>query len=404
MTSSQTVLRIDFESAEAFQREYAANLENGGVFVSTREALALREIVQVQLALAGVSRDVLLEGEVVHIVPVEMEGAGAEPGVAIQFTAEKGALRAAFEPFITACGVPRHPPPDQGRRRAPRVPALVPVHVEAGDEVIAAHTRNISQSGVLVSMPGQGLPVGQAVNLTITHPTSGQAMCIEGTVMRAIGTEGDVVALGIEFDPSPERHDEVASFIEDLQTAEHTRRLGGIYGSIGEIGILNLLQMFGKTTPSGTLMVRREDEEGIVGFEAGLLRYARLGAITSVKALVRMLAWETGSFEFHARLEAFESPDPPLPLEGALLDATRQVDERSRLDRSEMPEKAAVRFVCEPSGPGRDSMTKVEEAVLELARVGSTVQRIVDVIPDEDVDIYKALAFLEDLGAISIAK
>jgi hypothetical protein len=44
---------------------------------------------------------------------------------------------------------------------------------------------------------------------------------------------------------------------------------------------------------------------------------------------------------------------------------------------------------------------KAVEAVLDLARAGFNIQRIVDVIPEPDPEIYAALAQLLDSGAIS---
>ena len=46
--------------------------------------------------------------------------------------------------------------------------------------------------------------------------------------------------------------------------------------------------------------------------------------------------------------------------------------------------------------------SKLEAAVLELAGAGFTVQRILDVIPEPDLDIYGALECLVDAGAIAV--
>ena len=74
-----------------------------------------------------------------------------------------------------------------------------------------------------------------------------------------------------------------------------------------------------------------------------MLRYARLGPTTGMKALVRMLAWKEGVFEFHARLDPVKHPEAPLPLEAAMLDAVRQIDEGNRIDRRRFPLDAKPR-------------------------------------------------------------
>ncbi len=44
----------------------------------------------------------------------------------------------------------------------------------------------------------------------------------------------------------------------------------------------------------------------------------------------------------------------------------------------------------------------MEDAVLDLARGEFTVRRIVDMIPEPDVEVYRALTLFADLGSIVI--
>jgi len=393
------VLRISFSDAAAFQREYLQNLVNGGVFVATIQAFELREAVRVEIVLTFCKKKLRLNGEIVHLVPREMAQVGATPGVAVQFEGSVQEIRMRLDPLVIECGSPLHQPSDSGRRRQPRVAARVPARIEGEGEGqgIAGHTRNLSRSGALVAVQGEGPSVGERVRLTLEHPTSGEEMQVEARVARQIETSGAVSALGIEFETPAGRRDEVERFVENLQTAEHTRRLGGIRGAISALGAQDLLQMFGSSAQVGTLIFHRGEDEASVGFEAGILRYARLGPATGMKALVRMLAWTEGTFEFHTRLDPVPHPEAPLPLEAAMLDAVRQIDEGNRIDRRRFPMDARPRVIDTPTDP----TGKTVEAVLDLARAGFSVQRILDVIPEPDPEIYAALAQLLDAGAIS---
>jgi len=402
VSAPSRVFKLEFESADAFQREHSANLVNGGVFIATAEPAAARELVGVELSLAGGSVKVRLDGEIVHIIPPEMAAAGAVPGVAIQFAGSQTALRAALEPLVQSAGVPRPEPSDSGRRKAPRVSAQVPIRIRAPGVSLAGHTRDISLCGVLVSVPGDSTPVGTRVQLTIVHPTNGESLDVAATVTRQVASKGGTIAVAIEFDPPPERQDEVHRFIADLQSAEHSRRLGGMRGSLAEIGAQNLLQMLGKTAPRGTLTITHENEEALIGFEGEMLRYARLGSISGLKALTRVLGWMEGSFEFHARLASTMADDSPVLLDAALLEATRDLDELRTLDLRTLPPDATVRFQSAPAGPGGAETSKVEDAVLDLARAGLTIQRIVDAIPEPDVEIFRAISLFADLGSIVI--
>lgn len=398
------VQRVDFATAELFQQEHTANLANGGVFLPSSERFTLRERVTVELVLQFCNKKIAIEGEVVHIVPPEMARAGAEPGAAVQFLGSTAEVSRRLQPLVAASGmIPRPRPKDPGRRAAPRVAARVPARLDGRDSGIEGTTRNLSQTGVLISVPGGGVSQGQRVRVTMEHPTTGEAMEVEGTVVREVKTSGDVAAVGIEFDPPETHRPEVSRFVEQVQNIEHTRRLGGFHGPIEDLGPQSLVQMFGGTAPAGTLVLRKGEDEGVIGFENRLLRYARLGTATGMKALVRMLSWQDGTFEFFARLEPADEMEAPLPLEAAIFEAVREIDEANRVDLSRLPSGAKVLVAPDAAAPqlGQDPLSKVEEAVIDLARAGFTVQRIVDVIPEADPQILRALESLADRGIVS---
>jgi hypothetical protein len=152
--------------------------------------------------------------------------------------------------------------------------------------------------------------------------------------------------------------------------------------------------------PTGTLTLQRDQQEGVIGFKDGMLCFARLGAASGLKALVRLMSWTEGRFEFHASLDSVEEREPPLPLKVALFEAVRMIDEDERIDRSHLPADARPR-IGEKDTNGED-LSKVELTVLELVRAGFTVQRMVDLIPEPDPEIYRALLSLSENGAISV--
>jgi hypothetical protein len=223
-------------------------------------------------------------------------------------------------------------------------------------------------------------------------------MNVDGTVARETETDGGGSALGIRFDTAEEDREAVQSFVENVQSAEHARRMGGITGDIASLSAREIIQMFGTTANRGTLTLRQGQREGILGFEAGLLRYVRLGTTSGVKALLRLLAWTEGDFEFHARLDPVDQPEPPLPLEAALADAVCRIDEFARMDLSRFRADAEPRV--QEDAPA-DDLTKLESSVLDLVRAGLTVSRIVEVIPEPDPEIYRALDLLTDRGVLS---
>jgi Tfp pilus assembly protein PilZ len=399
MGRARRTLQVRFESAEAFQQEYVANLIHGGVFVSSDEIVKPRERVGIELILDFSGDRLTLTGEVVHQITPEMAEMGAMPGVAVQFDGSGEALRKKLAPLFKRSSSPVQQPLKPGDR-ARRTKAHVTARIDGKAVQVTGHTRDLSRSGVLVSVPGKGAPVGEKVRLSLTHPTSGESMEVDGLVVRDIRAESGVSGLGIAFEPEEGERADLEHFVDGIQSTEHARRLGGITGEIAEVGIQNLAQMFMSTLPAGTLTLQQGQREGVIGFEGGMLHFARLGTASGLKALVRLLSWTEGRFEFHASLDAVEKREPPIPLEGALLDAVRMLDEAERIDRSQLPADARPRIA--KANAEKDDLGKLETTVLELVQAGFTVQRMVDLIPEPDPEIYRTLVSLSERGAISV--
>jgi len=400
LAGAPRTLELAFAGAEALRHEYETNLANGGVFIATEEPFELREKVRVRLVLEFCHQRLELGGEVVHQVTAQMAALGRTPqGVAVSFEEPAAKIRQRLAPLLegatelplAARTRPGHMP------RAPRAAARVPARIKGSAEPIAGRTRNLSQTGVLVSVPSRGVAVGERVKVTLTDPASGHAMDVDGTVVREVAD-----AIAIRFDPSASRRGAVESFIDGVKSAEHASRLGGISGDVAELGVPQLVQMLGSTAPLGTLSLRRGAEEAVLGFERGMLRTARVGVATGMKALVRLVGWREGSFEFHARLEVGQTPEPPLPLEGAILDATLMHDELGKPGRRLPPPDAVPRLAPAAAPSAGADLGKLERAVLDLVQAGFPVWRILDVIPEPDPLIYGALDALVDAGLVRL--
>ncbi|MDP7572373.1 MAG: DUF4388 domain-containing protein, partial [Myxococcota bacterium] len=232
-------------------------------------------------------------------------------------------------------------------------------------------------------------------------PDSGECMGVGGVVVRQARSEGAVSAVAIEFEPRDGEESALRHFVEAVQTSEHARRIGGITGDLTELGVGNLLQMFASGSQAGTLTLRRGEREGIVGFEGGLLRFVRAGPVAGMKALVRLLSWNEGSFEFHTRLDPVEGMAEPRMLDAALLEALTLMDEDRHAGPHPLDSKARPRLADE-SCAAEEPLTKTEAAVLDLVRAGSSVERMVAVLPEPDPLIHRALAVLLDRGTIAV--
>lgn len=431
-------LRVEFATEEAFRREYTDNISKGGIFVATRTPPAMQEAVSVALVLPGAREPITLPGEVVHCIPPEFAETGAQPGVAIQFQLEAAEVRkrlAAFAPAESdsfseqASGA--------GRRAARRSRLRVLVQVQVDGKWGDGRTRNISSSGVLITLAGDPLPVGQSVRVSLTHPTGEDEIEVDGRVRRHVEGAGET-CMGIEFLIPETQREEFDGFLERLRATEHHRRLGGINGPIADLGFERLLRMFGGTAPEGTLTLSRGDEEGSIAIDHGSLR-AKVGKLTGRDALDILSGWQDGIFEFEARIESgfvsgpavslaafFGEADPePAPPDAAeveleLLDIVEPEPSspfgpedadaisagKLSADMDPLADTATLVLTDRARDPAHasilDESSKTEQALLDLAGVGVTVGKAVEIIPEPAADVHAALTGLIANGLIAV--
>jgi Tfp pilus assembly protein PilZ len=438
-------LHLAFDDPKAFQDEYARNLVRGGAFLATNDSFELREIVEVMLEAGFTGEKLVLNAEVVH---------AAAGGVAVQFLdsapelrGRLGSLVEAAERALTNAGdadddvvdgpadeefgavdldedsfdlddadgdanasgaaEPAAGETDPNERtfraRADRTATRVAVKVKGPTgKALVGRTRDLSPTGLLVSVDGEELPIGRDVRVELTHPKTGEKIDLAAKVVRHIEGEGVVPAVALALKPGAKRAD-LERFVTEVKQIDAERQRGGIRGPLEELGGASMLQMFAALSKQGTLTVTHGAEEGVVAFENGLLAIAQVGSVKGVKALARILSWRDGFFEFRAHVDPLAESATPMSMEGAILDALRVLDESNRLSGPQLPASARLEVVRDRLEALGQPIGKTEQAVLELAAAGFTVRRILDVIPENDAAIRNAITFLLDRGIIRLA-
>ena len=442
-------LHLTFEDPKAFLDDYTRNLARGGAFVATPESFELREIVEVLVEAGFVGEKLVLMAEVVHFggggVAVQfldsapelrgrleslVEGAeravaeAAEPELAIDEDVVIGPADDEFddielddnsfdldaadsEPqFSSDAATKISAEGDPNERtfvaRAERSPMRVVVQVKGPTgKAFAARTRDLSPTGLLVSVDGEELPIGREVTVELTHPTTGEKLEVPAKVARHVQGEGVVPAVALALQPGANVTD-FGRFVADMKQVDTERQQGGIRGPLEELGGASMLQMFAALSKQGTLTVTHAAEEGVVAFSNGMLGVAQVGSVMGVKALSRILSWRDGFFEFRSHIDPLGDAQTQIPMEGAILDALRLLDESNRLSSPQLPASARLEIARDQLAALGQPIGKTEQAVLELAAAGFTVRRILDVIPEDDAAIRSAITALLDRGIIRL--
>ncbi len=407
-------LQMRFDTPAELRAEFEKNISNRGIFVVTDAELDVRQAVDVEIEMFWVpspSARVVLRGEVVHRVSPEMVRGGGSAGVAVQFEESVAGLRAQFEPFLGDETLP-DPDSDQAgerRRSARRSAVRVPVRVRAAKRPpFAATSRDLSGSGILLSVREERLGVGEVVRIALRHPDGEPSVELAGRVVREVQDKrGRVAAVAVAFDRRQAADPGIQAVIAALREASHRGRLGGISGSIVDLGLPNMLQMFGSSAPEGTLVVEREGEQGWIAFAGNQFVAAELGLLTGKQAVFELIGWTEGRFEFEARVDpALLGNGPREPLAGVVLEAVCARDERERSGSPvsspaiEMAGDASFGIDFEQEELARPSLDKTELAVLDLARSRMSVARIEAVIPEAPERIRAALESLVEMGVL----
>lgn len=412
-------LKMRFDSQAALRAEFEKNISNRGIFVATDLDLEIRQIVEVEISLsyaAPGAASVVLRGEVVHRISPDMVQRGGRAGVAVQFEETVAELKERFDPLL---GDEPLADPDvdragEGRRNARREPVRVPIRVRVGKrEPFEATSRDLSGTGVLLSVREDRIAVGEIVRIGLRHPVDGSAVEIAGRVVREVKNKsGQVAAVAVAFDRRQAAEPRARQVIEALRQASHQGRLGGISGSIVDIGLANLLQMLGSAAPQGTLVVEHGGEQGFIAFADNQFVAAELASLRGKAAIDEMLGWSEGRFEFEARVDAsLLARKERAPLSAVVLEAVCARDERGRSGpvASSRPSAANANAISpdatfevdvEQEDVALGSLEKTEEAVLDLARAGMSLARIEAIIPEPAPRVRAAIASLVEMGVL----
>jgi Tfp pilus assembly protein PilZ len=410
-------IQMRFESPAALRDEFEKNISNRGIFIASEESFQVRAAIDVEVVLTYVDDSevaISLRGEVVHCIPVEMAASGAVPGIAVQFDDSAKDLADAFEPLLGQAPAPipekeRKGPQRRGSKRgAVRVPVRI---MPAMSPPFEATSRDLSGTGVLLSMKNTPLPIGEIVRTGLWHPSGDPSVEIDGQVVREVRNKsGQIAAVAIAFDRIQAADQRVVEVIDALRQAGHRSRLGGISGSIVDLGLASLLQMLGSSATQGTIVVERDGAQGWIAFADGQFLGAELGLISGQAALAVMLDWGDGRFQFEATADKklIESAER-CSLEGAILKAACVLDEGDRAkDEDDVANEADVSadqqttfdVDLEQAEIALSSLDKTEQAVFELAKTGMPLEKLSAIIPESEAEVQAALDSLVELGVL----
>ncbi len=204
-------------------------------------------------------------------------------------------------------------------------------------------------------------------------------------VKKARLKEGDRVLIGtsilkvVAADQAAQAGDAKQN-LENVAAARRTSQVRTMSGSLQEVPLPDLLQLFGTSKKSGVLVLRTDDDVGRIFLRKGNIYYATINdgdEVPPVKACYRMLTWEAGTFDLDPPDERTFADEVDLTVAEVLMEGMRQLDEFNRL-KEQLPPLAQRIGVSQPLIPPLRDLSPDELDVLQMVHNYGSVAAVLN--------------------------
>ncbi|MDB4941546.1 MAG: hypothetical protein JWP97_1080 [Labilithrix sp.] len=160
-------------------------------------------------------------------------------------------------------------------------------------------------------------------------------------------------------------------------------------GSIEEVPLPDLLQLFGTSKKSGVLVIRTEtDDVGKIFMRKGLIYYASINDLEDVppmKSIFRMLTWQKGLFDLDPPDEREFPNEITVSVQEVLMEGLRQLDEFNEI-RNELPDLNTRLVLSQPVIPPLRDLKPEELDILQLAHNYGHLETVLNKSLSTDLD------------------
>jgi pSer/pThr/pTyr-binding forkhead associated (FHA) protein len=226
-----------------------------------------------------------------------------------------------------------------------------------------------------------------AEGITIEDLGSTNGTFVNGEkVKKAKLKEGDRVLIGtsilkvVAADQNAAQGDAKQN-LENVAAARRTSQVRTMSGSLQEVPLPDLLQLFGTSKKSGVLVLRTDEQEvGKIFLRKGNIYYATINdsdEVPPVKACYRMLTWEAGTFDLDPPDDRQFPDEVDLTVAEVLMEGMRQLDEFNRLKETLPPLNARL-ALASPLIPPLRELAPEDLDVLQMVHNYGTLGQVLN--------------------------
>ena len=172
----------------------------------------------------------------------------------------------------------------------------------------------------------------------------------------------------------------------------------GVEGSLNEVSLVDLLQIFGLNRRTGTLLLIHGNDEGKIYLSNGVVLSTVLGETNGEKALYRILRWQDGTFRYLPG-EVNITRNITRSMDALLMEGMRQLDEWDSIYNL-MPPPDTVLKLVKPREDLPQNLRPVTQEIILLMEFYSTLEEIVEKATHTDYDICRSILGLIQKGIV----
>ncbi|MEM7436719.1 MAG: DUF4388 domain-containing protein [Myxococcota bacterium] len=280
------------------------------------------------------------------------------------------------------------PLPDDGEIVIGRSSELDMVLVE--DMVSRRHAKISVETGSIF-LEDLGSTNGSFVNgekVTRTKLAEGDRILIGTSIIKVVASDGS----GSVQDAKAQ--------MQDVASARPATAASTMTGSIAEVALPDLLQLFSASKKTGVLQITTESDVGSIYLDEGSVQFAAVNGDESVppeKAFYRILVWETGTFDLLPQVEREFPAKVQMSIEGLLMEGMRQLDEIRRIGDALPPLQSKITVATPLNTPLRDASPE-ELDVFQLALNQNTLADMMNHSGKPDPEVAEVVVQLLEKG------
>ncbi|MBK7396787.1 MAG: DUF4388 domain-containing protein [Myxococcales bacterium] len=241
------------------------------------------------------------------------------------------------------------------------------------EDMVSRRHAKIAYSGDAITIEDLGSTNGTFVNgekVKKARLKEGDRVLIGTSILKLVSADQSAPGPGVDAKQN----------LENVAAARRTSQVRTMSGSLQEVPLPDLLQLFGTSKKNGILVLRTEDDVGRIYLRKGNIYFATINDaedVSPVKACYRMLTWENGSFDLDPPDERSFPEEVDLTVAEVLMEGMRQLDEFNRVKEG-LPALNAKIGLAQPLIPPLRDLSPDEIDVLQMVHNYGSVAQVLN--------------------------